>query len=139
MIDIALLFGKLLFLLLLYVFLFAAVRAGLGTITSSSPRKQTGPLALVVAAGPPEIVGVRVPLTAEVTIGRAAESDLTIADDFVSTHHARIEPSARGPMLEDLDSTNGTIVNGKMVGFPIGLRGGDLVEIGTVKLKVERL
>lgn len=139
MIDVVLLFGKLLFLLLLYVFLFAAVRAGLGTISSSSPRKPKGPLALVVAAGPPEIVGVRVPLTAEVTIGRAADNDLTIADDFVSSHHARIAPSARGPMFEDLDSTNGTVVEGKVVGYPVALRDGDLVEIGTVKLKVERL
>lgn len=138
MIDIALLFGKLLFLLLLYVFLFAAIRAGLGLVTASSPRKQAGPLALVVAAGPPELVGVRIPLTAEVTIGRSADSDLTIADDFVSSRHARIEPSGRGPMLEDLDSTNGTVVNGKTVGYPVTLRGGDLIEMGTVKLKVER-
>ncbi|HEY3317633.1 MAG TPA: FHA domain-containing protein [Coriobacteriia bacterium] len=139
MIDIALLFGKLLFLVLLYLFLFAAIRSGLGSMMSVSPKKQVGPLALVVAAGPPELVGIRVPLTERVTIGRAAGSDIVIADDFVSSRHAAIDPSPRGPVLEDLESTNGTIVNGKTVGYPVPLRGGDLVEIGRVKLRVERL
>lgn len=138
MIDIALLFGKLLFLALLYVFLFAAVRAGIGTVMQVSPKKIAGPLSLLVAAGPPELVGVRVPLSADVTVGRSADNDLVIADDFVSSHHAEVKPSARGPVLEDLDSTNGTLVNGETVGYPVTLRAGDLVEIGTVKLKVER-
>jgi pSer/pThr/pTyr-binding forkhead associated (FHA) protein len=138
MIDIALLFGKLLFLLLIYLFLFAAIRSGVGVMMSASPKKQAGPLALVVAAGPPELVGVRVPLTSRITIGRSADSDLTIADDFVSTHHAHIDPTPRGPVLEDLDSTNGTVVNGKAVGYPVPLRPGDVVEIGTVKLRVEK-
>jgi pSer/pThr/pTyr-binding forkhead associated (FHA) protein len=138
MIDIALLFGKLLFLLLLYVFLFAAIRSGVGTVMAVSPKKQTSALGLVVAAGPNELVGVHLPLTDEVTIGRTADSDLTIADDFVSSHHAVIKPGPRGPVLEDLDSTNGTVVNGKAVGYPVPLRDGDLIEIGTTKLKVER-
>lgn len=138
MIDIVLLFGKLLFLFLLYVFLFAAIRSGLGVMMQSSPRKQAGPLELVVAAGPPELVGIRVPLSAEVTIGRSADNDVTIADDFVSSHHVRIDATSRGPVLEDLDSTNGTIVNSKTVGYPVPLRNGDMVEIGTVKLKVVR-
>lgn len=139
MIDVTLLFGKLLFLLLLYVFLFAAIRSGLGVVMAASPRKQVAPLALVVAAGPPELVGVRVPLSTEVTIGRSPESDLVIADDFVSTHHAVVKATSKGPLLEDLDSTNGTLVDGKVVGYPVALRAGDLVEIGTVKLRVDRL
>lgn len=138
MIDIALLFGKLLFLLLLYLFLFAAIRSGVGVMMQASPANKAKPLSLLVAAGPPELVGIRVPLTSRVAIGRSSDSDLTIADDFVSSHHAEVVPSPRGPMLEDLDSTNGTIVNGKTVGYPVPLRAGDLVEIGTVKLKVER-
>jgi pSer/pThr/pTyr-binding forkhead associated (FHA) protein len=139
MIDVTLLFGKLLFLVLLYAFLFAAVRSGLGTVMAAAPKKQAGPLALLVSAGPPELVGVRIPLSAEVTIGRTADNDLAIADDFVSSHHAKITPGPRGPVLEDLESTNGTVVGGKTVGYPVPLRAGDLVEIGTVKLKVERL
>jgi hypothetical protein len=139
MIDVALLFGKLLFLLLLYVFLFAAIRSGVGLMTGASPKRQKGELAMLVASGPPELVGIRLPLTARVTIGRAADNDLTIADDFVSSRHAQVDPSPRGPMLSDLESTNGTIVNGKTVGYPVLLREGDLVEIGTVKVKVDRL
>jgi pSer/pThr/pTyr-binding forkhead associated (FHA) protein len=104
-----------------------------------SPGPKQHPLGLVVAAGPPELVGIRVPLSAAVAIGRSAENDVVIADDFVSSRHARIEPTPRGPMLSDLDSTNGTIVDGKTVGYPVALRAGDVVEIGTVKLKVERL
>ncbi len=139
MIDVTLLFGKLLFLLLLYLFLFAAIKSGVGLMMGASPKPQAHQLGLLVAAGPPELVGIRVPLTSTVTIGRSPDNDVTIADDFVSSRHAEIDPSSRGPMLTDLESTNGTIVNGKTVGYPVPLRDGDLVEIGTVKLKVERL
>lgn len=139
MVDIVLLVGKLVFLALMYLFLFAAIRAGLGMVSGATKRHDARPLALVVAAGPREIAGVRVPLTARVAIGRAADADLVIADDFISSHHAAVTPTPRGPVLEDVGSTNGTVLNGRKLGGPAALAVGDIVQLGTVRLKVERL
>ena len=47
-----------------------------------------------------------------VTIGRAPDNILHIDEVSISSHHAKIAPSAEGYMLTDLGSTNGTMVNG---------------------------
>lgn len=139
MVDVALLFGRVLLLALLYLFLFAAARSGMGLIRRGGPSVPERPLALVVMSGPPELSGVRVPLDSTVRIGRAPGLELVIGDDFVSTSHARIVPAPGGPLLEDLGSTNGTLLNGRKVGSPVALAPGDVIEIGTVSLKVARL
>jgi pSer/pThr/pTyr-binding forkhead associated (FHA) protein len=138
MIDVALLFGRILLLALLYLFLYAAIRSGLGIIRRGGPSAPETPLTLVVVAGPPELTGVRLPLDTLVRIGRSPEAELVIADDFVSTLHARIVPSPGGPLLEDTDSTNGTLLNGRKVTDAVPLSAGDEIEVGTVRLKVSR-
>jgi hypothetical protein len=47
-----------------------------------------------------------------VTVGRADDNDLVLADPEVSRHHARLEPDGEGWRAIDLGSTNGTWVNG---------------------------
>jgi len=136
-VAVALLTGRILLLALLYLFLLAAVRAGLGLIRRGTPTTRTA-LALSVEAGPPEIRGVRLPLDKNVRIGRSADVELVIADDFVSSSHAHIVPTSAGPLLEDLASTNGTLLNGRRVVTAVPLAAGDLIEIGTVKIKVIR-
>jgi len=138
MVDVALLFGRILLLALLYLFLFASVRAGLGLIRRGDQAQPERPLTLVVVSGPPELTGVRIPLDALVRIGRSPDLELVIADDFVSTTHARIVPAAGGPVLEDLGSTNGTLIGGHRVSQAVPLRAGDEIEVGPVKLKVSR-
>lgn len=138
MVDVVLLFGRILLLALLYLFLFASVRAGLGLIRRGGPSQLAGPLTLVVTEGPPELVGVRLPLDARVRIGRSAGLELVIADDFVSSTHAQILPAAGGPLLEDLGSTNGTTIGGRRVSGSVPLAAGDEIEIGPVKMKVSR-
>jgi hypothetical protein len=139
MIDVVLLFGRLLLLALLYLFLFAAVRAGIALVRTGAPVRGERPLALAVTAGPPELKGVRIALDRAVRIGREPDLELVIADDFVSTRHAQVIPTAGGPVLEDLGSTNGTVVNASAVRAPVSLKAGDEVVIGTVRMKVTRL
>lgn len=138
MIDVALLFGRILLIGLLYLFLLAVVRSGIGIVKRGAPSQPERPLLLVVTSGPPELAGVRIPLDARVRIGRSPELELVVADDFVSTSHAQVVPGADGPVLEDLGSTNGTLVNGVRVNAPVALAPGDEVEVGTVRLKVSR-
>ncbi len=137
MIDLALLAGRLLLLALLYLFLFAAVRAGLGLVRVQTPKK-SGFFVLRVKQGPAELMGVSLPVTAPVVIGRSPGADIVIGDDFVSGRHARVAPVGDEVVLEDLESTNGTVLNGRKVVSAQSLRPGDLIEIGAVKLEVNR-
>lgn len=137
MIDVALLAGRLLLLALLYLFLFAAIRAGMNLV--AAPRRgSAGAYTLSVKQGPPELKGVSVPLTGAVVIGRSPGADIVIGDDFVSGRHARVVPSGDDVLLEDLGSTNGTLLNGGRVVRAQSLKPGDIIEIGAVKLVVNR-
>ncbi len=75
--------------------------------------------------------GTLLPLTTGSTlIGRSGSADLTLTDDGISRKHAKIAISEDDVVnLIDLDSTNGTFVNGTRVDMVI-LREGDRVQIG---------
>lgn len=66
---------------------------------------------LVVLTG--NELGTRVVVDRSLTIGRAPDADLTLSDQLISWHHARIEDRGDGWALFDLESTNGTTVNGE--------------------------
>ena len=71
-----------------------------------------------------------------VTIGRHADNDICLNDKAVSGHHAVIITILSDSFLEDLDSTNGTLVNGKQIAkHP--LASGDMVSIGRNALRYE--
>lgn len=137
MIDIALLAGRLLLLALLYLFLFAAVRTGVGLV-SGARTKRGSVFTLSVVQGPAELRGVGVPLRGPVVIGRSPGADIVIGDDFVSGRHARVVLEGDEAVIEDLGSTNGTLLNGQRLSRPQALRPGDLIDIGGVRLKVDR-
>lgn len=75
----------------------------------------TGPArALVITSG--VAAGTSIPLDEDfVTIGRSSESTLVIVDEYTSTYHARLARSRDQWILTDLDSTNGTLLNGEKV------------------------
>jgi hypothetical protein len=66
----------------------------------------------------------------EITIGRAENSDLVINDEYASTHHAKLVLINNDWMLQDLNSTNGTFVDGNRVGTPIVVKIGTPIRIG---------
>lgn len=74
------------------------------------------------------------PLTGEThTLGRHRNNDITISDPKVSSFHARIDRSTDGFVLVDLQSRNGTFLNGKRIESGI-LKTGDEVRLGTARL-----
>ncbi|MGQ0751655.1 MAG: FHA domain-containing protein [Betaproteobacteria bacterium] len=76
-----------------------------------------------------------VPLDKErVTIGRKPQNDVQIENLAVSGEHARVVTILKDSFLEDLGSTNGTLVNGSPVKKHI-LQDNDVIEIGKYKLK----
>jgi pSer/pThr/pTyr-binding forkhead associated (FHA) protein len=69
-----------------------------------------------------------------VTIGRKPQNDIQIENLAVSSEHARIVTILTDSFLEDLDSTNGTLVNGNPIKKHI-LQHNDVIEIGKYTLK----
>lgn len=82
--------------------------------------------------------GERWPLDEKITIGRNAQNDIVIDDPYVSAWHAQLERRGEELWLLDLNSTNGTMVNGERIsGYrQIDIR--DNVVIGGVLLGIER-
>src|SRR6201994_748510 len=78
-----------------------------------------------------------VPLAAERTVvGRAPDADLTLEDDAVSWNHLEIERRGQGRMAADLDSRNGTALNGEPLDRPRRLRDGDTLIVGGHRLEI---
>ncbi|MGO2862869.1 MAG: FHA domain-containing protein FhaB/FipA [Brevibacterium sp.] len=99
-------------------------------------RSQAHPGAIRVIAGP--LAGTSLMLSgAPVTFGRAPDNTIVISDDFASSHHARISAQNGAWVLEDLGSTNGTIVDGRRIDSPVRLRIGTEITIGHTTLETQ--
>jgi hypothetical protein len=82
--------------------------------------------------------GERIPLAREVvTIGRMSDCAVALTDTNVSRRHAEVRPGARGYVVADLGSTNGTKVNGTRVQGEQLLADGDIVSVGSTHLRFE--
>jgi pSer/pThr/pTyr-binding forkhead associated (FHA) protein len=72
-------------------------------------------------------------------IGRDKQAELVLGDPEVSRRHARLEVQRGIVFLRDLESKNGTFLNGRRVRTPIEIREGDEIDVGTTRLVVESL
>lgn len=137
MIDILLLAARVGLVALLFLFLTFAATTGVGHVRGKrTTSKGSEGLSVTITEGPRTLVNTTIPVVAAVVIGRAPNSDIVVSDDFVSGSHARITPVPNGAVLEDLGSTNGTLLNGANVTAPAQLRAGDTIRIGTLALAV---
>jgi len=68
------------------------------------------------------------------SIGRSDECDIVIESPYVSARHALIKKRGKRFYIEDLNSTNGTFVNGKRVRIA-RIKNGDVITLGDVDLK----
>ena len=128
MIDLVLLIARLLFVALLYLFLFAIMRTGIGMVKGS--RKKERGWTVSVERGPKELRGVSIAVHGPVIVGRSPGAG------YVSGRHARFQLMGQNLFVEDLGSKNGTAVNGRPVHDPVALRNKDLVTIGDVDIRV---
>lgn len=92
---------------------------------------------LVITSGPRE--GTEIELSGDqLTIGRSSESGLVIRDDYTSTHHARLLLWSDQWVIQDLDSTNGTFIDGRRVTVPTPVPLDTTVKIGTTSFELRR-
>ncbi len=86
---------------------------------------------------PPELRGTTISLHQEITIGRGGGCAIALPNDtFVSTIHARVIPRGLDVWLEDLNSTNGTRLNGQMVKEPVQMKPGDQIRVGSSMIEI---
>jgi len=100
-------------------------------VTTSAPTQQADLKAtkLVVTAG--DKVGTEIALAGrQLTIGRAGDSDLIVDDEYASTHHAKLVFINGDWLIQDLDSTNGTFLDGKKVSTPVPVAMTTQVRVG---------
>jgi hypothetical protein len=152
-VDEVLIVLKIAFLVLLYLFIWRIVRtasrdlrlpqesfvlapSGPG-VQSVRPGPRTGRLVVVKSADLEEGVDYELN-SAQLTIGRGRQNDITIgSDEYASARHARFEPRQDGVWVQDLGSTNGTYLNGARLDRPRRLTRGDVVRVGETDLRYE--
>ena len=100
------------------------------------PSSKPPPAVLVVIhAQDPAEQGRRYPLGDEdVTMGRDRTNTVVVPSESASRRHARIFASGGAHVLVDLESTNGTLLNGKAVAEQT-LRDGDVIRVGSTVLR----
>ena len=149
----ALLLLKILFLVLLYLFIWRIVRTAArdlrlpqesfvlapGSIPGlgEEPRVEAG--RIVVIKSPALTEGDEWELdSSSLTLGRSSHNDIQLKrDEYASSSHARFEPRRDGVWVEDIGSTNGTYLNGIRLTRPKRLSSGDIVRIGKTELRYE--
>ena len=71
------------------------------------------------------------------TIGRGKENNLVLEDNEISRKHTVIEPTSAGWLVRDLNSANGTWLNGARITNAVILKAGDRLELGKTVLRLE--
>lgn len=147
--SVALKFG---FLAVLYLFLLFIARSALkdlrGTVapapdsTGFHPAPAFGEAAggdawLVAERGGGLDPGARFDLIGGLSIGRSAESDVRIDDRYASGLHARVFSREGRTYVEDMRSTNGTLLNDAELKGEAELIDGDVVRIGDTEFRFE--
>lgn len=136
MIDLVLFIGRIALVAILYLFLFVVMKTGIGLVKGQ--RKDAAIWCVDVDKGPCNLRGLHVDMLGPVVVGRSQSSDIVINEPFVSSTHARFTLQGPALVLEDLNSTNGTLVNGRAIIDPVTLRDGDEVQVGDVVMRVSR-
>jgi pSer/pThr/pTyr-binding forkhead associated (FHA) protein len=93
---------------------------------------------LASPAGDPP-AGTAFALDAITSLGRDVNNSIVIEDPFASGEHAVLTFRGRDWYVEDLGSTNGTYLNGNLVEGVAPLGFGDELQIGQVRMRLERV
>ena len=104
-------------------------------IKTSTPAQLS--TSLLVTAGP--LKGTSLTLgSTPVLIGRARECTLVLDDDYASNRHARVFQRDGEWFVEDLGSTNGTLLSDRRIDGPVPFKPGAQVRIGRTVIELRR-
>jgi hypothetical protein len=131
---------RILFLVLLYVFLAAVARALWRDLRSAAVEtgRPLGRLVVLESPGGVPPAGSTIVLDAVNSLGRDVNNTVVVDDAFASAGHALLTYRGRAWYLEDRDSTNGTWLNGERVDGVTPLGYGDEIQVGQVRFRLDR-
>ena len=131
---------RLAFLALIYLFLIGVVRVLIRDLRAASrePATELGRLIVLASPSGEPAVGAVFALDAVTTIGRDVNNAVVIEDPFASSEHCVLTFRGRAWFVEDLGSTNGTFLNGNQVDGTAPMSYGDEIQVGEVRLRLER-
>jgi hypothetical protein len=131
---------RLIFLAMLYAFLWMVVRALVRDLRAAArePTTELGRLVVVASPKGEPAPGVTFALDAITSLGRDVNNSIVLDDEFASATHAALTYRGRAWYVEDLGSTNGTFVNGSQVDGLAPIAFGDEIQVGQVRLRLER-
>jgi pSer/pThr/pTyr-binding forkhead associated (FHA) protein len=113
----------------------APVKAPKQPRSRGAKSKRATPGSLAIIDGP--ATGATAPLSpGGVTLGRALDNTLVLADDYASSRHARFYPLDGAWYVEDLGSTNGTHVGTTRITGPAQVNVGTTVRLGKTVIEV---
>ncbi|GHD12265.1 hypothetical protein GCM10007052_12920 [Halioglobus japonicus] len=90
----------------------------------------------IVSAETGPLSGLSYPVHGELVLGRSLDCDLAIVTPHVSRQHARLDEAEDGLYIEDLGSSNGTVVNGKRASGRVRLRHDDELRFHDIIFRV---
>ncbi len=128
--------GRVLLVVLLFVFLFAIMKTGVGLVKGQ--RSDAAVWSVDIIDGPNEVKGEHVDILGPIVVGRSPGADIVLPGAYVSGRHARFSPQGPALVAEDLNSMNGTLANGHAIVGPTVLHDGDLIQIGDAVMRVTR-
>ena len=143
--DVFLIILRLLFIVLLYLFLMQVVIAITRDLrktaaASENPGKQALPVVghlIVVDSGPSNILpGTHFDLSPQTTIGRGPTNTIQLTDNFISGEHTRLWFRNGLWYVQDAGSTNGTYVNNQPAREALAARFGDIIQVGFIRFKL---
>lgn len=138
---------RLAFIALIYIFLYQVARVSIRELMAIGSIAQDdgapnlpGPTTALEVLDPAEsslAPGARLPLDHYTTVGRQDDNTIVIDDAFVSSAHAQLTFDHGHWWLQDLGSTNGTMLNGAPVRSKVQVRPDDIVQFGRVRLRAD--
>lgn len=143
--DIFLLILRLLFIVLLYLFLMQVVivitrdlrKSAVASVNAVDQAPPVMGHLVVVDSGPSTILpGTRYDLAAQTTIGRGPTNTIQLTDNSISSEHTHIWNRNNVWYVQDAGSTNGTWVNSQPAIDALPAKTGDIVQIGYITFKL---
>jgi hypothetical protein len=105
--------------------------------TMAQAEQAQGRLLVVASESGVPAVGTVYPLLTVTQIGRASSNTVVLDDGYSSNRHALITRRSGQWWLEDLESRNGTLLNGVGLAETAVVSSGDQITIGTVQFEIE--
>lgn len=128
---------KYVFIVIIYLFIFRIIRLMYLDIKSMDKKGSSLDAAYLKVVNRLDSLNFKMNesyvLSYETTIGRSSRCDIIIKDKFVSKKHLKITEENGMYFIEDLNSANGTFLNGEQIFDIVELRDGDKIGVGFIQ------